>query len=226
VESGITWGAAVRILVVDDVRLHREQLVDSLRRESFIGHVAGAAGGAEAARLTAGGGFDVVLLSTATAEGLSICRRVIAGAEHVRVIALGVAGADDEAVVACAEAGVTGYLLRDQPFEDLLSTIAAAARGELTCPPAIAAALLRGMGLRGSGVRARADRMTHREREVLVLIEAGLSNKEIARKLNIEIRTVKNHVHNLMEKLDVRRRGEAAALMLSRQYAFEPGTRT
>jgi len=142
----------------------------------------------------------------------------------VRVIALGVTGDDDE-VVACAEAGVTGYLLRDQPFDALLPVIASAAAGEVTCPPVIAAALLRGMGRRGSGQRALASRMTPREREVLLLIEAGLTNKEIARKLNIEIRTVKNHVHNLMEKLNVRRRGEAAALMLSQRFAFVAGTR-
>jgi len=212
--------SVVRVLIIDDVRLHRDHLVTALRRESFV--VEGTDNADEAARLVADAGFEIVLLGK---DSLSICRRVVAADDRVRVIALGLAGADDE-VLACAEAGVTGYLLRDQPFEALLSTIAAAAKGEVTCPPGIAAALLRGMGRRGSGVREQARRMTPREREVLIMIEAGLSNKEIARKLSIEIRTVKNHVHNLMEKLNVRRRGEAAALMLSQRFAFDMGTST
>jgi DNA-binding NarL/FixJ family response regulator len=94
---------------------------------------------------------------------------------------------------------------RDQLVAALRRESIAAEGGEVTCPPAIAAALLRGMGGRGAKQRAQADRLTPREREVLLLVEAGLTNKEIARKLSIEIRTVKNHVHNLMEKLDVRR---------------------
>ncbi|WP_203840676.1 LuxR C-terminal-related transcriptional regulator [Winogradskya humida] len=208
----------VRVLVIDGVRLRRDLLVTALRRESVVAEGTGDA--EQAARLVAEDGFEVVLLGTGS---LPVCRRVVAADDRVQVIAFGLAGNDDE-VMDCAEAGVTGYLLHDQPFDALLATITAAAKGEITCPPAIAAALLRGMGRRGAGVREQASRMTPREREVLVLLEAGLSNKEIARRLSIEIRTVKNHVHNLMEKLNVRRRGEAAALMLSQRFALDLST--
>lgn len=207
----------VRVLVVDDFRLFREQLTTVLQGQEFIEQAAGAADADEALRLLAAHGGSVVLLSMATAGSLAICRRLLDSAAPARVIALGVSGADDE-VVACAEAGVTGYVLRDDPYDALLAAIAAAARGEISCPPGVAAALMRRMGRRGRppGPPA-AERLTAREREILALIDEGLSNKEIARRLSIEIRTVKNHVHNLLEKLSVHRRGQAAALLRAHQ---------
>ncbi|MDH6463717.1 two-component system nitrate/nitrite response regulator NarL [Micromonospora sp. A200] len=204
----------VRVLVVDDIRLFRDQLINILEAQPFIEHAAGASDGEEALRQLTNYGFGVVLVSMATAGSLAICRQLIASAKGTRVVALGVSGSEDE-VVACAEAGVTGYLLRHETYDALLSVIAAAGRGEISCPPPVAAALVRRMGQHGRdmGVRTGASRLTTREREILGLIDEGMSNKDIARKLNIEIRTVKNHVHNLLEKLKVHRRGEAAALL-------------
>lgn len=218
-------GTSVRVLVVDDIRLFRDHVLDVLGAQPFVERAAGAADADEALRAVADHGFAVVLVSLTTRDSLAICRRLVAAAADTRVIALGVSGSDDE-VVACAEAGVTGYLLRDETSDGLLRVVAAAGRGEVTCPPPVAAALMRRMGQRGrgSGGPAGGSRLTTREREILGLIDEGLSNKEIARKLNIEIRTVKNHVHNLLEKLEVSRRGEAAALVRgARGPARAPG---
>lgn len=219
---GNTDETLVRVLVVDDIRLFRDQLITVLDGHSFIERTGGASNAEEALHQLASHQFGVVLLNMATTGSLAICRRLIASAEQTRVIALGVSGSDDEAV-ACAEAGVTGYVLRHEPYDALLTAIAAAGRGEIWCPPAVTAALMRRMGRggRGSGASTPASRLTAREREILALIDEGMSNKEIARKLSIEIRTVKNHVHNLLEKLSVRRRGEAAALLRSHHNAFE-----
>ena len=204
--------SSLRVLVVDDLRVHRDHLIARLQAQPFIEAATGAGGAEEAAGLLAGGGFGVVLLSLTTPGSLEICRQVVAGS-GAGVIALGVTGDEDEAV-ACAEAGVTGYLLRHETYDALVSVVAAAGRGEITCPRSVAAALMRRMGRDRDAVpRTGTSRLTAREREILGLIDQGMSNKEIADRLFIEVRTVKNHVHNLLEKLSVRRRGEAAAVL-------------
>jgi two-component system nitrate/nitrite response regulator NarL len=213
-----TDASGVRVLVVDDIRLYRDNLIMMLRQEPTIAGAAGASGGDDALRQLSGRGFEVVLLNMATTDSLAICRELAAATP---VVALAVSGSDDE-VVACAEAGVAGYLLRDQPKDALVKVIATAARGVTSCPPEVAAALMRRMGRRGgeSGLPTGTARLTGREREILDLIDQGMSNKEIGQKLFIEVRTVKNHVHNLLEKLSVHRRGEAAALLRSHRRPF------
>jgi two-component system nitrate/nitrite response regulator NarL len=202
---------SLRVLVVDDLRIYRDHLIARLAAQPFVGAAAGAADAEGAAGLLAGGDFGVVLVSLTTRGGLEICRA--AAGRGARVIALGVTADEDEAV-ACAEAGVAGYVLRHDTDDALLGVVAAVGRGEISCPPPVAAALMRRMG-RGGDARPSAGpgRLTAREREILGLIDQGMSNKEIADRLFIEVRTVKNHVHNLLEKLSVRRRGEAAAVL-------------
>ena len=201
----------VRVLVIDDIRLYRDCLVALLRQQPGITAAAGVGGGDEALLKLGNGGFEAVLLSLTTAGSIQICRELAAS---IPVVVLAVSEDDDE-VVACAQAGVVGYVMRDDSEDALVTVIAGAARGETSCPRQVAAALMRRMGPRGSRppAPAGAARLTAREREILGLIDDGMSNKEIARKLSIEVRTVKNHVHNLLEKLSVHRRGEAAALL-------------
>jgi two-component system nitrate/nitrite response regulator NarL len=115
-------------------------------------------------------------------------------------------------VLGCAEAGVAGYVPREASLEDLVETIGCASRGELRCSPQLGVTLLRQLALRAAGVDDAASRapLTSREVEIVRLIEHGLSNKEIATRLGIQVATVKNHVHNLLEKLRIHRRAEAA----------------
>lgn len=217
----IEEAAGVGVLVVDDIRLYRDGLIAVLEREPFIVRAAGAPDGDAALRVLGERGFEVVLLNMATANSLSLCRELVAFAGGARVVALAVSGSDDE-ILGCAEAGVSGYLLRDQPHAELIAVIASAARGETSCPPLVAAALMRRVGTLAAERHTwpGQGRLTPREREILDLIEQGMSNKEIARLLFIEVRTVKNHVHNLLEKLKVRRRGEAAAMLRTRHRAM------
>jgi DNA-binding NarL/FixJ family response regulator len=136
---------------------------------------------------------------------------------------IAVSQSEDE-IVACAEAGAAGFLPRDGGLEELEATVAGAIRGETVCSPQVSAVLLRRLTTLASGRAPTEDtaHLTPREREVLMLIERGMTNKQIATNLGIEVRTVKNHVHNLLEKLRVRRRGEAAARLRSaRVPAFE-----
>jgi DNA-binding NarL/FixJ family response regulator len=205
------------VLILDPIRLNRDNLVTMLRREPSIMDAFGAADCEEAMRALRRERPTVVLVSMAGAVGQPICRDLVSAADPVPVIAYAVSGSYSE-VVACAEAGVGGYLLQDEPQTELMKAVATAARGDVWCPPRVAAVLMRRMGP-GGAARDRpagVGRLTVREREILGLIDEGMSNKEIARKLSIEVRTVKNHVHNLLEKLQVHRRGEAAALVRGR----------
>jgi len=154
---------------------------------------------------------DVVLLDPTLPEGIETIRELALSLE-MRVIALGCPENDAE-TIACAEAGVSGFLTPDASISDLIATIHGASEGELLCSPKLAGLLLRRVTAlaanRSNGPPA--SPLTMRELQVVRLIDAGLSNKQIALKLEIELSTVKHHVHHILEKLEVERRGEAVA---------------
>ena len=132
-------------------------------------------------------------------------------APDVTLIAL-TPGESEQEIIACAEAGADGYVTRDASVEDVIETILSAMNGELRCSPRIARSLFQHVGQLAPRLNgAPAGGLTRREAEILDLITEGLSNKRIARALGIEVATVKNHVHNILGKLDVTCRGEAAA---------------
>jgi DNA-binding NarL/FixJ family response regulator len=136
-------------------------------------------------------------------------------------VALSIVEEPDE-VIAWAEAGISAYVSRDGSIDDVVGAITAAVSGELACTGRIAAALLRRVTVLSAENDADlpAARLTRREREIVALIDEGLANKEIATRLQIQVPTVKNHVHNVLEKLGVRRRSEAAR-RLRRQDRLE-----
>jgi two-component system nitrate/nitrite response regulator NarL len=164
---------------------------------------------------------DATLLDLTTRDSLALMRELAGEVPESRVVALAVPE-DENAVIACAEAGVAAFLTRDQSVDDLLETLASVARGEARVSPKLAAMLLRRVtklaAQRSAGERpgTRRARLTRREHEVLRLLDEGLSNKQIAQRLCIELPTVKNHVHRILEKLAVRRRTEAVAWLHGR----------
>jgi DNA-binding NarL/FixJ family response regulator len=219
--SDVSRGSAgTSLLVLDPVRLSRENLVAALSREPMVVSAEGVAGRDDAVELLRDRHFTVVLVSMVRTGSVAVCRDVVSAAAPTPVIALAVPCCDAD-VISCAEAGVAGYLLEDDCHDELLRAVDAAGRGDVWCPPRVAAMLMRRMGPGGRNGSAPTPtgRLTSREREILRLIDEGLSNKDIARQLSIEVRTVKNHVHNLLEKLQVHRRGEAAALVRGRTDA-------
>jgi DNA-binding NarL/FixJ family response regulator len=206
----------ISVLVIDDTCLEREALAELLRRTAWSDAVV-TAGDAEAAvRCIRCCTPDVILLNMSTMNSVAMLKALVAAAPRSRVLALGVTEAQDD-VIACAEAGVAGYLPRSATLEDLVAVVQSALRGETLCSPQIAATLLRRVAtLAGvQGTHVESTRLTARERQIVVLIDHGLTNKQIADSLCIEVHTVKNHVHNILEKLRVHRRGEAAARMRS-----------
>ncbi len=203
-----------RLIIVTEVRLYLEGLADVLRRQDGVEVAGTAATYLEALDLLTDERPQVVLLDSSMPTGLELCARMARVAPEVRIVALGLAE-EEKDVLAFAEAGVAGYVPRNGSFEDLVSAIKCAERGELLCSPRIAATLFRhaAASLR-RGARGEPDlglsSLTRREIEILDLISAGLSNKEIAGRLGIELATVKNHVHHLLQKLGVTRRVDAA----------------
>jgi two-component system, NarL family, nitrate/nitrite response regulator NarL len=132
----------------------------------------------------------------------------------LKIVAIEVSDSEQE-VVACAEAGVSGFVSRDGSIPDLVTAIDCAMRNELVCSPRIAGMLFRRVATIGSERSVGLDNsaLTRREHEIVSLMTQGLANKEIARQLRIQNATVKNHIHSILAKLQVRRRGEVAARM-------------
>jgi two-component system nitrate/nitrite response regulator NarL len=201
----------VRLLVVANVRLYREGLHASLASRPQFCVLAAVSGPEQALNLMATTRPDIVIVDIATRQSLDAVRTIRQHAPNIRIIGFGVEEIDGE-ILACAEAGLAGYVPCDASLDDLVKRIETVHHGELLCSPRIAATLFRQLEQRHSepspaGVLA----LTAREREVLRLIDRGLSNKEIAVELRIEVSTVKNHVHHLLEKLNVTTRMQAAA---------------
>ena len=204
--------SATSIVVVADVRLYREGLCNALsRREDFV--VDGEATSVESAvRSVTSVHPDVVVLDMATKGSLDIARAINRSAPAVKIVAFALEELDRN-VFACAEAGIAAWVAREGTVDDLATTIESVTREELVCSARMAAAMFRRLGSLAKSSPKPADDapLTTREREIVVLIERGLSNKEIAQRLTIEVATVKNHVHSILGKLNVATRAEVAA---------------
>ena len=201
----------IRILVVTDIRLYRDGLAELLARRAWLAVVGTADSRATAVAEARALSPDVILVDQAMPDGGAVIQDLRAVVPLPKVLVLGVAETEGD-VIACAEAGASGYVGREASFDDLVAAVESAGRGELLCSPRAAASLMRRVALRAAGnsESGSVGRLTIREGQIVRLIEQGLSNKEIASRLGIEVATVKNHVHNVLEKLHVHRRAEAA----------------
>jgi DNA-binding NarL/FixJ family response regulator len=156
---------------------------------------------------------DVVLVDVTGAARMAVLREIAAADPERPLLALGVRDTDHD-VLACIEAGAMGYVLQDASLDELADAAHRAVRDEPLASPHVIATLMRRVAaLSENGRRETVGALTSRELEVVELIEQGLSNKEIAARLSIAVTTVKNHVHSILEKLKVQRRGEVAWLV-------------
>lgn len=191
------------VIVVSDVVLYREGLHASLVRDGRL-NVLDLVGSHSALPVISRTLPDAVLLDGGVADSLSLARRIRANVPAVRIVGFGIAG-DADRLVACAESGLAAFVDRDGSFDELVTAVLGALRGELACSPKVSALLCERLAhLATAGQRP--EELTRRERQIAILIGEGLSNKEIANDLRIGPSTVKNHVHNILEKLNVRRR--------------------
>jgi DNA-binding NarL/FixJ family response regulator len=208
---------AVRILLVTDIRLYREGIESVLAGRAGIEVVAAASARGEAVELAGRLRPEIALVDVAMPDAVEGVRAIRRAAPGVKILALTVAETEAE-VLTCIEAGVSGYVTRESSVDDLVAAIRSAGRDEMICSPRIAATLVRRVTALAAGAgRARSEALlTGRELEIVALIDESLSNKEIASRLLIEVPTVKNHVHNILEKLQVHRRADAAAALRAR----------
>jgi two-component system nitrate/nitrite response regulator NarL len=196
------------VYIISETRLFREGLKAMLFREgglNIVGH------GPPADALEAIGNLtpELVLLDMVGPESLVIPRQLHMILPALRIVA--VALAEQEAdVIACAEAGICAYVAQSGTVEDLVGAIFRALNGELVCSPRITALLFhRVASLSTARLPDVPDEaLTRREREIARLIARGLQNKEIARHLCLGNATVKNHVHNILQKLRIQRRSD------------------
>ena len=195
------------VLIVSDTRLYRDGLVELLQRAETFEIVETAADEQEAVTMLGAVHPDVVLLDLGMPEAVAVAHAMRTAAPEAKIVAIAVPEVED-CVVACAEAGVIGYVPRDGSLADVHAAVEAAVRGEPCCPPRLIGILLRFVTELGQGRPEPLDVLTRRELQVVELLDEGLSNKEIAECLSIEVATVKNHVHNILEKLHLARRSE------------------
>ncbi|WP_394361272.1 response regulator [Amycolatopsis sp. SB7-3] len=202
----------VRVLIVDDQALFREALATLLEVQPEIDVVGEAANGEEAVRLCAELRPDVALmdLRMPVLDGIAATARLRAEQPGVRVLALTTFD-DDEDVFAALRAGAVGYLLKDVSSTRLVEALTAAERGESVLQPSVAAKLVaRVARLPAETPRPSATPLSERELEVVRLLADGRSNREIAKTLFLAEGTVKNLVTNVLSKLQVRDRTQAA----------------
>lgn len=207
----------IRVLIVDEVLLMCHVVAALLRDEAEIEVIGYATTVAEVeARLQT---CDIVLLSANLPDqvGLKLTRTITKTAPSVKALPMGLPESE-EAILQYIEAGAAGYVLKEDTVEELLRNIRAVYNNEAVISPQIAAAViarvaeLKDLYLESEVELDGTAALTPREREVLDLIGQGLTNQEIADQLTIELGTVKNHVHNILQKLNVSSRQAAAQL--------------
>ena len=205
-----------RVFVVARVRLYREGLADLLARAGFEIVGTGVEAGSCGTDLLATRP-DLVLLDVIGADDVAAIRRVVNVMPHAAIVAFGLSGSSSD-VLACAEAGARGYVTDNESADELVAVLNGVARDEVRCSPRIAAALMKRVAALATNGPVEPDvRLTRRELEIASLVEKGLSNKEIAERLVIEVTTVKSHVHSILGKLKATRRADAAAWMRGRE---------
>ncbi|WP_458116072.1 response regulator [Arthrobacter sp. D2-10] len=196
----------MRILLIDDHDVVRAGLRAILGTQSDIEVVGEAANGADGVRQALALQPDVVLMDLAIGagmDGIEATRRITADAPAIRILVFTTYDSDAD-IVRVIDAGATGYLLKDSTPEELYAAIRAAAQGQAALSAPVASVLLKRM-------QQPEGALTPREAEILELLAAGLSNRELGRKLYVSETTVKTHLLHIYRKLGVETRSAAIA---------------
>ena len=204
-----------RVVIVSGLRLLREGLADALASSTGLCVAATACDADQARAEIVDHEPSLVLIDIELRGSLALVRDINAAARAPRIIVFAVSDSED-ALLPYIEAGIHGYVARDGSLDDVVATVESVGRGETIVSPKLAASLFQRLAEQRRRREARnaaaaGSDLTLRERQILALVGQGMTNKEIARTLGIELATVKNHVHHVLEKLKVSRRGQAAA---------------
>jgi len=206
----------ISIVLIDDNRLLREGLASMIHSQPGFKVLAASADVDEALEKVREANPNIILLDLGLVDHdtLSLTAKVQAELPIARIIVMGLLPAQED-VAAYVRAGASGFIMKDASFEEFFATIRAVARGLEVLPKALTttlfAQIVRNVASAPAAVVLEAVLLTAREQDVVRLLGEGLSNKEIASRLNIAVHTVKSHVHNVLEKLALRSRLEVAA---------------
>lgn len=214
----------IRIYLVLGYRLLAEAISASFKNNRTVSLIGSTSDTEELLATLEATPVDVLLIDSSLGhdQSLEIVRVLSEKSPNLKILPLGLEGRDE--IVEFIEAGTSGYVAREASFEELLGTIESVHRGEAPCSPQIAASVFARVVELAQRRKQRRQRrlpqgvrLTAREKEVLEWVSAGLQNKEIAERLGITLPTVKNHVHKILEKFQVKRRQDAIQLAKDNQ---------
>jgi DNA-binding NarL/FixJ family response regulator len=207
--SQVTQPSAPRVLVVDDQQLFRSGLVKLLENDPRIDIVGDTEDGAEAVKLIPSLRPDVVLMDVRmpNMDGLEAAQRITAAHPNVKVLMLSGFGAESQ-VIHALNAGASGYVVKDSPLEAIVTSILAVVAGGQVLSETIADRVL-SMISGGPPNKTMYDGLTQREVEILRLLATGVANKQVAFRLKISDKTVRNHISHIYEKLNIFDRSQA-----------------
>jgi len=206
----------IRILVADDHPLFREGVVHSLASEPDFVVVGQVASGEEALRLARDLLPDVVLLDIGMPgwDGLITAEKITAACPAAKIVVLTVVE-DEDKLLAAFKAGARGYVLKGVSARELANVVRSTVQGEVYVSPSLAAGIL--VALTHDRAADPLEELTERELEILRLVGRGLTNREIGHQLHLAEKTIKHYITNILQKLQVRSRVEAALLAARRK---------
>src|SRR5713226_1168429 len=222
--SAIVPCSSIRVFLMMENRLLREALIRLFRKRSdlvIVGHEGPP--DATASRVL-GTQFDVLLIDTfqITWPAAKIARET-GGQSGYKAVLIGMEP-DEELFMAAVRSGVMGYLLKDASASELVAAVRAVYRGEAVCPPQLCSTLFRFVAhmIEEMPVKRSAPRpdLTIRQQQLMVLVAKGLTNKEIASRLNLSEFTVRNHIHRILKQVDAGSRSEAVETIRAYGYSI------
>jgi len=213
----------IKILLIEDNRVLRDGIKALINEQPDLIVVAASGGSHDTMLQLRTTKAQVILLDLGlrNENGLRLVSTLARERPQIKVIGMGLIPSQLD-IIEFVEAGAAGFILKDATVEDVFGTIRSVARGTKVLPPPLAESLFTHVVeqalQRGKGTFPDAVRMTKREREIILLIAEGMSNKGIAQRLNLSTYTVKSHVHNILEKMALHSR-----LQIATHYHYRPG---
>jgi len=209
----------IRLAIVSDVTLYREGIGKILSEDNKINVLGAFEKKHDLLRVLSVGNVDVVLLDMRMDNSYGVLNSIRSDYENVKIIVIAVPE-KEENFLRCIESDITGYLSKESTIDELIEAVITVDKGNLYCPCGITQYILQSVKSKGDkkrNVQASysdvLNDVTKREMQIIKLLADGMSNKQIARTLTIEISTVKNHVHNILVKLGVESRAKVACML-------------
>jgi two-component system nitrate/nitrite response regulator NarL len=215
----------IKVIIFSDIRIYCEGLSNILSNIKSIQIVGVENAFEDAINKIAQVRPDVVLLDMTMTGACYTAKKIIESYPGSKVVALS-APEDEKNIIKCAEAGITGYVAREASLDELIDAVKGTESGQICYPPKVATYIFKWIRRLAQGVdnhpgskfkrienKSVVAGLTNRECQISQLLSEGLPNKQIARILSIEVSTVKNHVHNILVKLDVKNRVQVVSML-------------